>query len=473
MIKRNPNPVRERNLPITTNDSNQTTNSLPKTYNQTRRRSTGKSSVLLRIIGGTLLCFVAFLYVFGTRHILLISLPIPASSSGRESINNAVDKTDDNNRGKGNGNKKSETDSRRRQPSSFSQKPRTLGYYYALADSESFVGTERLDPNLKILYDNHKSGILRGEFMTKEEKKRQHYLLDSKSYEGGEAETMEDQGGHCVAQYKWQEKSFPTCNHLMEIDMTNLNFLPMFHENHYNNKHSLPLASSSLHSYSRLLANGYWRDVWSIENLLRYKGEQEETFILKTMRYKHDYEARNYDRHRRDAVAMEQLTASEFIMDIYAACGNSGLFQYADGGSLDDSIWYNYNISDKDKEKPWSPKEKLIIAYQAVSGLADLHNFAKEGVPAVAHTDVGPDQFVYVNEAGVYKLNDFNRARFIAKNEMTEELCTYKVGNNPGVVSATPIISARILRTLFSRRLRSLTFEICSFSCCSVDRLHL
>ena len=385
-----------------------------------------------------MLCFVAILYILGTRHVLMMSPTVPSpSSSGRGRINSALYKTDGNNHGNGNSNTKSETDGRK-QPSSFSPKPRTLGHYYALADSESCVGTERLDPNLKILYDNHKSGIYRGEYMTKNETKRQQSLLDSKSYEDGKAETLKDQGEHCVAQYDWQEKSFPTCNVLMEIDTTNLNFLPMFHEDHYNNKHELPLASSSLHSYSKLLANGYWRDVWSVENLLRHKGEQEEIFILKTMRYMHDYEARNYDRHRRDAVAMEQLTASEFIMDIYAACGNSGLFQYADGGSLDDGIWYNYHMDEekKEKEKPWSSKEKLIIAYQAVSGLADLHNFAKEGVPAVAHTDIDSGQFVYVDAAGVYKLNDFNRARFIAKNEETDELCTYEVGNNPGLVSA-------------------------------------
>lgn len=407
-----------------------------------------------------MLCFVTVLYVLGTRHVLMMSPTLPSSSSGGGSINNGVYKTTDgNNREKGNSNTKSETDGQqRRQSSSFSQKPRTLGHYYALADSESFVGTERLDPNLKILYDNHKSGIYRGKYMTKGETKRQQSLLDSKSYDHGVADTLEDQGEHCVAQYDWQEKSFPTCNHLMEIDMTNLNFLPMFHEDHYNNKHELPLASSSLHSYSKLLANGYWRDVWSVENLLRHKGEQEETFILKTIRYEHDYRARNYDRHRRDAVAMEQLTSSEFIMDIYAACGNSGLFQYADGGSLADSIWYNYHMNDekKEKEKPWSPKEKLIIAYQAVSGLADLHNFAKEGVPAVAHTDIRADQFVYVDAAGVYKLNDFNRARFIAKNEETDELCTYEVWNNPSVVRT--MYTYTIQYSLHALFLRTLVF---------------
>ena len=147
----------------------------------------------------------------------------------------------------------------------------------------------------------------------------------------------------------------------------------------------------------------------------------------------HDYVPRNYDRHRRDAVAMEQLTSSYFVMDIYAACGNSGLFQFADGGSLEDSIRYSKHR--RKNEEPWSAKERLVVAYQAASGIADVHNFAKEGVAAIAHTDITSQQFVYVEKAGLYKLNDFNRARFLSWNKATNELCTYEVGNNPGTVS--------------------------------------
>jgi len=129
---------------------------------------------------------------------------------------------------------------------------------------------------------------------------------------------------------------------------------------------------------------------------------------------------------------MERLTSSEFVMDIYAACGNSGVFEYADGGSLADSIWYNKHP--KKNEDTWSSKERVVVAYQAVSGIADLHNFAKEGVPSIAHTDITAQQFVYVEEARLYKLNDFNRARFLPVNKKTSEICTYEVGNNPGSV---------------------------------------
>ncbi|VEU44137.1 unnamed protein product [Pseudo-nitzschia multistriata] len=439
MIKRHSSHVEAGVLPFAAMDDNTggSTGGLQRTSVHGGRRLAGKSSVWLRILGGTLFLAVASLYIVGVRHVTLHNASVPFSP-GRGLFHDLVHKNDANGKANANAHRDQGAGTARNlhrpivvaNARSAGQKPRVLGHYYARADAGSYVGTEALSHPL---YDNRRARIPRGVFMTKTDIRRQRDLLDSDDYENGAADVMEDMGENCTAQYDWQEGFFPTCNHLMEIDMTNLSPLPMFHEDHYNNKHDLPVASSSLHSYSKMISHGYWRDVWTVENLLRNEGNPEEVVVLKTMRYTHDYKPRNYDRHRRDAVTMERLTSSTFIVDIYAACGNSGLFEYADGGSLDDSVWYNYHHEDGDKEKPWTPQEKVIIGYQAASGLADLHNFAKEGVPAVAHTDIGSTQFVYVDKAGVYKLNDFNRARFLAKNNFTNEICTYEVGNNPYV----------------------------------------
>lgn len=64
-----------------------------------------------------------------------------------------------------------------------------------------------------------------------------------------------------------------------------------------------------------------------------------ENHVLKTIRYQHDYSERNYDRHRRDALAMERLAAHPFVMDIYGFCGNSGLFEFAPGGDVSNALW--------------------------------------------------------------------------------------------------------------------------------------
>lgn len=75
-------------------------------------------------------------------------------------------------------------------------------------------------------------------------------------------------------------------------------------------------------------------------------------------------------------------------------------------------------------------------ATQVASAIADVHNVDREGQASMAHTDVSPVQFVRYD--GIYRLNDFNRARFIGWNTTTNnEACGYYVGSNPGKVRRT------------------------------------
>jgi len=433
-----------------------------KNNNSRRRSPVSKKMLIIRIIGLIFLSCLVFVYILATRHVILqynnndvgggSGSGVDPNNGNVNSVNQQqqrvlyqpiiiVDKKDRKSTTANNNNNNNNNNS-------SNKKPRTIGYYFAVTDSDSYIGTEHLDPNRILLYnDNTRIRIIREEFMTKSEVRAQHALLNSRDYRHGEADTLQDMGKDCIAQYDWQEKSFPTCNHLMEIDMTNL--IPLVSDNDDNNNNNNNNNNKneifSAHSFSKLLAAGYWRDVWSVKNYSLFsqhndnndddKNNDVETFVLKSMRYTHDYVPRNYDRHRRDAVAMERLTSSVFVMEIYAACGNSGLFEFADGGSLEDSIYYNnHQHHRKDNFKPWSSKERLVVAYQAISGISDVHNFAKEGVPSIAHTDIHSAQFVYVEETGLYKLNDFNRARFLPINEKTNEICKYEVGNNPGAV---------------------------------------
>lgn len=72
----------------------------------------------------------------------------------------------------------------------------------------------------------------------------------------------------------------------------------------------------------------------------------------------------------------------------------------------------------------------LFAATQAAAGLAVFHNVDKEGQASMAHTDISPAQFIKVGRT--YKLNDFNRARFIRWNKQKNEPCAYNVNKNPG-----------------------------------------
>ena len=149
-------------------------------------------------------------------------------------------------------------------------------------------------------------------------------------YKGpGKKETFEN--FDCKAQYPWQMMSFPSCNTLYEY------------------------AFSILLEGGKLIANGYFRDIWHVE-----VGFLPPTDVaLKTLRYQHDYTHRNYDRHRRDAVATDRLTKSPHVLDIWGFCGNSGLYEYGSGGDIRHAIWSHKR---KDKSRPpLSKAEKLSI----------------------------------------------------------------------------------------------------------------
>ena len=263
-------------------------------------------------------------------------------------------------------------------------------------------------------------------------------LADSREYRHNRADPAETE--NCKAQYDWQLHSFPSCNHLHERELQKMSLQP--------DQPGHPI---------RLVANGYWRDVWILPS-----NRYDDHLVLKTIRYMHDYTERNYDRHRRDALAMERLTDQPYIVDIYAFCGNSGVFEFAGGGDIGDVI-FPYDSSDEDGGTRHianvSSLERLHIgtsfivcpcvvhsvvtrgpahlllrfpAVQVSMGLAAVHNSEKEGRPAIAHTDISPGQFVRVD--GVFKLNDFNRARFLLTNTTDGSLCTFEVGNNPGML---------------------------------------
>jgi hypothetical protein len=201
----------------------------------------------------------------------------------------------------------------------------------------------------------------------------------------------------CKAMHDWQKQVFPACNTVHEIDMSQTN------------------ADDGLEI--RLVGHGGFRDVWMVQDADGVKR------VLKTLVQSKDFTHREYDRHRRDATTMSLLTSSKRIPNIYGYCTNSGIFDFAPGGSLEDHIF-------RQKEK-WSSKQKLLYSWQAAAALADVHTLGmKNDHAAVAHTDITTDQFLWMD--GMYKLNDFNRARYLRWNYWIKSPCKFYVGKNPG-----------------------------------------
>jgi hypothetical protein len=84
----------------------------------------------------------------------------------------------------------------------------------------------------------------------------------------------------------------------------------------------------------RMVGYGYWRDVWITAN-----NDNLERAVYKTMRYEHDQTLRNFDRMRRDALVMDRMTKSEYIIDIYSFCGTSSISEFGDGGDIPMAIF--------------------------------------------------------------------------------------------------------------------------------------
>jgi len=287
------------------------------------------------------------------------------------------------------------TSRRRLSEMGYTDKPRAVGHYFHV--DGSLLGTQRLDPYLVRRQKEKSVYVEEGQL------ERQFHLHNSRSYRNRQPDEIPE---GCSPQYDWQMTSYPSCNQIMEMDMTQ------------------PFVTGwdgISHEATRVVNNGYWRDVWGVKE---FDGSR---VAAKTMRYEHEFEARNYDRHRKDALASERLTSSPYVANIYSFCGNTGIFDFANEGDIDSLIW---NEDEKDDEYAMPSLQKLELALQISRGIAASHNSDKEGRASLAHTDISPGQFIMID--GLYKLNDFNRARMIFWNNEEDDACPFYVGNNPG-----------------------------------------
>lgn len=175
---------------------------------------------------------------------------------------------------------------------------------------------------------------------------------------------------------------------------------------------------SDLHEQIRLVAHGAFRWVWMIRE---FDGTRRALKTLRVDSKSKNFDFRSFDRHRRDAVAMDELTSSPLIVDMYGFCSNTGIYDWGEGGDLE-SIF---------ERQPDIEKSALLkIAYNVSLAIHDAHNFDALGRATMAHTDIKPDQFLY--QDGYYRLTDFNRVRFLTWNTKTNEPCGFKVGKNGG-----------------------------------------
>ena len=193
--------------------------------------------------------------------------------------------------------------------------------------------------------------------------------------------------------HKWQTSQYPTCT--------------VIHEQRLIDK-----------GLGKFLANGSFRQTFEI-----YDRQIDSPVAMKTIRASRKenlFTPYFMDRHRIDALIYKRTSASPWITNIYGFCGLSGLFEFAGGGTLKDAI-----IDRKEKGlKPLTRIEKLTLAVQATSAIADLHTIDSiTGYSAMIHGDVKLDQFERIGNR--FKLNDFNRGHLMYWDEKKEKNCPY------------------------------------------------
>jgi serine/threonine protein kinase len=118
----------------------------------------------------------------------------------------------------------------------------------------------------------------------------------------------------------------------------------------------------------------------------------------------------------REAIIMERLTSSPYIVNIYGHCGLSVLAETSDDNVADTIVPKSGHVNRT--EVPYSqscndlaPREKLDMAIQMSKAIADLHGYS-EGI--IVHGDVHPVQWLRSRSSGRLKLNDFNNAEILA-----------------------------------------------------------
>lgn len=119
-----------------------------------------------------------------------------------------------------------------------------------------------------------------------------------------------------------------------------------------------------------------------------------------------------FENSRVDGLAMERLTASPFVINVYAFCAMTVVQEFAgkDISSLPATT---------------DPKLKLSLATKVAQAVADVHSFDEPNRPSLAHNDINLANLI-ITDDGRPVLNDFNVAILLKANNETGETCPFK-----------------------------------------------
>lgn len=200
----------------------------------------------------------------------------------------------------------------------------------------------------------------------------------------------------CVPMVAWHSQSFPVCNILHELDVAA--------DSHNDNKRQTLTEHLSL-----LTTQGSWRSVWKLRRQIH---TTNETAVLKLLKLHREFNDESYENHRIDALAMERLTKSPHIVDIFAFCGQSVLTEFATGSA---------RALVKNESLPTLERLKIGLSIaQAVSALHSI-DYPNATNVTLTHNDMNMANAVEVS--GRIKLNDFNIGVLQRWNTTSNSIC--------------------------------------------------
>ena len=219
----------------------------------------------------------------------------------------------------------------------------------------------------------------------------------------------ETKGDDCVPMSPWQTMSFRKfiyipCNYCMILWIKSMwpNISLLLFLATCNNLHEVGILPSLEDDSLRLLSSaGSWRDAWRFKaSVTRPLNEKQivDNVIVKTIKFQHTLQDRYFEFSRVDALSMERLTSSPYVMGVYNFCGVSVVTERG----VDDIAL----VADK-----LSSRDKVEMAKKVAISIAAVHEIdaADHQPAALVHNDINTGN-LFLGRKNTPMLNDFNIA---------------------------------------------------------------
>mmetsp|Transcript_30224 Transcript_30224/g.66464 ORF Transcript_30224/g.66464 Transcript_30224/m.66464 type:complete len:874 (-) Transcript_30224:40-2661(-) len=232
--------------------------------------------------------------------------------------------------------------------------------------------------------------------------------------------------GDCVPMQPWQTMSFPNCNAFHELNMIGSGRNATVDNDRHGGGRARRGGSGDSSTYKvredniDFLGRGWFRAAWKVDSGIH----ENDPVVLKTLRLEREFYDEYYELHRKDAVAMERLTPSPYVIDIYGYCGQSAINELADffTGFTNLQAFARQLQGNIDAHML---RLKLQISIMMALGVAHMHEIDGQNNATMVHYDINPKNVAIV-KGGKPKLNDFNTVEFLRWDKVKQKRCGFR-----------------------------------------------